>query len=121
DDDGQDADARNRAVGRADQAGHVAADGVHGEADDHDIDQPADDQDRGRGGQGRTLDEQGQKDADADQGGDGQQADDLDRDVLLGAVQNLAVGALALGGQSRGEAGDEGLGQLEQGPQGGDA
>src|SRR5690606_1937141 len=101
--------------------GHVAADGGHGEADDHDIDQPADDQDGRRGGQGRALGEQGQQDADADQGGDGQQTDDLDRNVLLGAVKNLAVGAFFLGGQGRGQAGDQGLGQFEQGPKGGDA
>src|SRR5262249_35612591 len=64
DDDGENADARNRAVGRSDQAGHVAAYRRDDEADEDDIDEAADDERRGGAGQRRAVSEAPEQDGD---------------------------------------------------------
>ncbi len=98
----QDGQARDRAVGRAHQSGHVAANGRDHEPRDHDVGQRGGDQgdggalERATGEEHPGLPAHGQQQAETDRG------DDADGDILFGARQRRA---LAGGSQPRGRHG----------------
>ncbi len=116
---GEDADARNRAVRRADQAGHVAADRGDHDARDEDVE---DAETERRAGIRRRS---GRRSAKADSSKPigiidrtMTRADDGDRNVALGQLDAvLAAGpARAVGGERGGDALDDRPDDLEQGP-----
>ena len=116
----EDADAGDRRVGGADEAGHVAAhrgDDQSGQQDEEDGD---DDEARGVVSHGGPVQEQPQEHTDGQHGADGDADDRLHRQVALGQGDLLTGVALGAGGQGLADAGDDGTEDLQEGPDGGD-
>ncbi len=91
----QDADAGQRAVGGADQPGHIAAHCRHQEAHQHHVDQAAQYQGQGVLTQAALVGEAGQQPGDGRQADQRDQADQADRNILFGARQGGALAGLA--------------------------
>ncbi|MPM19792.1 hypothetical protein SDC9_66218 [bioreactor metagenome] len=118
--DDQDADTRDRAVRGTDQAGHVATDRGHREADQQHVDDADDDQAARVGGQRGVADEQPQHQADRDHRGQGDAGHHGDRQVALGARQALAAAARLHHPDRLGDAAEDRAGDLQQRPDRGD-
>src|SRR5438067_2341100 len=119
----EDSDARDRAVRRPDEPGHVAAHGRDHDASDQDVDDTDEDRHRRTVGDRRGAGEGVKQEPDWDHRDKDCRSDDADGDVALGDRKRFAPAGLAFAAGSKGaaNAGNDRSDDPQQGPDRGDA